>query len=882
VKLKPLAARLPGISWIGGQAQRLHVQFSERAAIFEPYFDEVLEAWLERKLSLPPDVDLALCAITAEFVIDPDQLHTFLCALQDSFLSQGCPWIIWPTQDGGRDARRLSDLTVICIGKLEGTWPGDWGPVLDKLNESLLSRFPRLSARARMAQLSPLQALLRGAAAKTRDLTGVFQHHVLGLQRMTPPERSHFARIEARLPIAQAEDAEKTDDEMGMRTEEAIERIAVNSVDPDTKCKIDFDIIDKVQTVLSNRVRGGYGKQRRHALDGILRWLEQDLPLETAIVLGFPVHLLTTGTLKRKRASMRNVRSYPKSITAALKADPDVLRALLSEDWNEVYEGYQRLLASPAARTKEHRKELRKAAGAFRAYLTLRFEALFVPLGPKPSDEDVSVPVAILLDDASKERLIERIERDTANERVKALARCMLEVALDVPARISDFWKLRLSDALFEHGAHALRFQAHRSDDRAKTGASAGTVEVIADDARQAMAEWLERRDKETSDLKLPLFGDGFSKPTMTQAMEAYKLLNRLLKEELGDRRASFQTLRHTAISNQAERAFRIRSAEREMDPIHEVSVRARHAAVSTTLRSYTHLYAEGLRLDLDRLLFPCLSHRIVARWTGLNESTLSKRARGRDSGDVWAEALRASASRVPIPGADQGFSACSLGTSCPTVQRVSVIDVLYALECIGKGETAAQVSLRSGLNLSLSTQIEQEWLRLHSQGLGPVEELHWGTPKLAGLVQVVNGAPGGALCQSASQACMDLVIGEYLDASSASRVDPVLRLARHAQYPPALILLRSDDVNSVALLQTLHLFALRFGAHPGVEIVEPERTKRPGVYLMFMSQPVKAGEAVGPRNACTKGFIDLMAGALVHHKVFGRTPSSPTQEKNS
>ncbi len=82
------------------------------------------------------------------------------------------------------------------------------------------------------------------------------------------------------------------------------------------------------------------------------------------------------------------------------------------------------------------------------------------------------------------------------------------------------------------------------------------------------------------------------------------------------------------------------------------------------------------------------MNHRTVARWTGLNESTLSKRARGRDPQEVWAEALRASASKVHIPGADQGaVFAPPVAPTAPT-PMVLLTDVLSILEFLALGES--------------------------------------------------------------------------------------------------------------------------------------------------------------------------------------------------
>lgn len=862
---RSLASRLQGVTWDPDLLRRVHVQFAERALVFDPHFEEVRQAWLERKLELPAACDLALAAMAAEMVIDADQLPAFLASLKDAFLSRGRPWTIWPTGDGRIDARRLSDHTVVLIGKLNGIWPSDWNLVLTELSDCLAAHFPRLRLRAKFSRLTTLQALLRGAAAHTTSLPGVFQHHLLGLQTLTPLDRSTLARIEGQRALAPTESNAVNDDEHAAAVAEAIEAVAVGIGGGESDVAIDFTLLNEAQAALAQKVRGGYGKQRRHALDAILRRLERPQSTETAIVLAFPAHLLTVGTLQRKRASMRNVRSYSKSLVAALRADRQVLRALLSDEPTEAYDGYQRLLASTAARSKEQRKELRKATGAFRAYLMHRFDTPYVPLGPKPQDWEAAVPAAQYIDEATVERLIERINASSANERVLAMAVCMLQLALDVPLRISDLWRLRRADVVPHGETIVVDFKAHRNEDRPKTGCSVGAVGVKADAARQSMLAWCQRRQKESVSTAEPFFGDGYAKPTLHQAMEAYKLLNRLIKEVTGDRQASFHSLRHTSISNQVDCALTHPSASMEIDPLHEVSARSRHASTTTPLRTYSHLYVEGLRKAVDGLLLRLTNHRIVARWTGLNESTLSKRARGRDPQEVWAEALRFSASRVHIPGADQGaVFAPPIATVAPT-PKVLFTDVLHILEFLARGESIEQVSERSGLSVALCNEIDRERRYLSARGLQAVEELHWGTPKLAGLVQFACGSPDNDLMRRAAEACIHLAVGDYLDASNASRIDPIWRLLRHVQYSPALLLLRSDDDSNLALQESLHLFSLRFGAHPAVEGVQQERSARPSVYLMLMSQTPAKGKTAGPRNACTKGFVDLMCAAFVY-----------------
>lgn len=873
---KSLASRLPGVTFSGDVLQRLHVRFEERALVFKPHFLEACEAWLARTLSLSPDADLAFAAIAAELVIDPEELPGFLCSLKDAFLSQGKAWVIWKTRDGRPDARRLSDLTVACIGRLEGKWPTNWDAALEDLGAAIGAAVPRLRLRSASSGLSSLQAFLRGAAAAATDLSGIYLHHLLGLQRMTPPERGTFALIESGRPVAPSADDANAEDGQATQVSEAIEALVVEVGISEGDYTIDFELLHQVQEALSNKVQGGYGKQRRLALDEILRRMEKSVSGHTTLVLAFAAHLLTVGTLKRKRASMRNVRAYFKAICTALKWDPQVLHMLMSDDMDEAYQGYQRLLSSSSAKGKEARKELRKATGAFRAYLIHRFDAHAVPLGPNPSDSDSAIPVSLLLDEGSKERLIALIKSSIENVRVREIALCMLHLALDVPVRISDLWRLRIADVVSSGQTLVVQFRAHRNEDRPKTRASVGAIAVRQPIALHAMKAWQERRDTETVDLNQPFFGDGFGKPTLTQAMLAYKALNRLLKAVLGDRRASFHTLRHTAISNDANAALCSNSASLEVDPLHEVSSRARHATTATTIRTYTHLYAEGMRLAIDSLLFSMMTHRAVARWAQLNESTLSKRARGRDIREVWAEALRAIACRVPLPSAEQGLDLAPASELQQVPRKVTLQDLLLILECFGKGESATQVATRSGLSESLCAAIQFEWAGLKGRGIGPIEELHWGTPKLSGLVSVVGGAPAGELCRRAAEACMNLAVGEYLDATSASSIDPVLRLLRHAQYPPGLLLARCDREEAPELQEVLHLFALRFGAHPGGESVKPERTRRPGVYLMLLSQPVKEGETAGPRNACTKGLTDLLAAAFIYQRVVADTNCMP------
>lgn len=857
---RPLASRLPGVTWNPDPLRRVHVQFDDRAMVFEPYFDEVCKAWIERTLALSPAADLALSAIVAEMVIDPEQLPPFLSALSDAFLSRGQPWVIWPTVGGRIDARRLSDQTVTLIASLQGKWPADWSVVLDELSEHLGATFPRMRLRAAPSRIKPLQALLRGAAAYATALPGVLLHHLVGLQTLTPPDRSTFARIEAQQPLAPQAEAE--DDADAAMVTESIEAVAVD-IGNEADSAIDFSLMDELKAGLSSKVRGGYGKQRRRALDMILRKAARAATTEAAIVMLFPAHMLTVGTLQRRRASMRNVRAYNKVLVEALKACPQALRAMLSDEPTEAFAAYQRLLSAKTA----GRRELRKAIGAFQAYLVHRFDAPTVSLGRNAPDPD-PIPAAHYIDEATIERLLGRIKSSTANDRVIEMATCMLLLALDLPSRISDFWRVRIADVVSHGDAIVVDFKAHRNEDAPKTLASIAAVEMKSVPARAAMVDWRKRRLKESVGTSERLFGDGYNKPTMQHAMEAYQLLNRLLKEVTGDRRVSFHSLRHTAISNQVDAALCRPNESSESDPAHAVSARARHASTATTLRTYTHLYAQALRMAIDRRLYERMNHRIVARWTGLNESTLSKRARGRDAREVWAEAIRARASRVFIPGADVGVAFAQLSPPSPPSLKIALADILQILEFLAKGDSPAQVAERSGLPIPVCENIEKQRQALKAHGVADVEELHWGTPKLAGILQVVSGSPNSPLVKRAAEACVDLTVDHYLDASVASRIDPVLQLLRHARFSPALLLLRSDDRDSASWHECLHLISLRFSAHPNVEGVKPERSHRPGVYLMLMSQPAVEGEPVGPRNACTRGLLHLMSAALVYQRV--------------
>src|SRR5262245_19344757 len=82
MKLRPtLAARLPGVTWHTDLLRRVHVQFSESAMAFEATFESVQHDWTARKLTLSPEADVALAAIFAEAIIDPEQLQPFLQSL---------------------------------------------------------------------------------------------------------------------------------------------------------------------------------------------------------------------------------------------------------------------------------------------------------------------------------------------------------------------------------------------------------------------------------------------------------------------------------------------------------------------------------------------------------------------------------------------------------------------------------------------------------------------------------------------------------------------------------------------------------------------------------------------------------------------------------
>jgi integrase len=519
--------------------------------------------------------------------------------------------------------------------------------------------------------------------------------------------------------------------------------------------------------VASDQTNGlGSKKSRPHST----RLPANDVNGNTAVA--YSIFLLTIGTPGSADAAIVTASRCFRSLQLACDKLEGGFATLLTLSDEELVEQYQTWLDEPDAN-----KYLKQAIGAFHYFLVQQLGAS--PLWLRGKAVGIKVPAAAqLLWRHEDERLRTHFASIERADRVDRMSMVIFELARDVPLRISDLRRMKISDLRTVGNDLMLDIREFRNAPRPKTRDTLRSVKITSPSAKRLLEAW---RDERLEDLcgeddqvieGAWLFGDGFDLKSQVDLAKSYANVTHLLRQLTGDPAIGFHALRHTCISWLMLEALLNADEGTEWDPLDPVAVRAGHASAYSSLTSYFHLAMVAMRARMDRLLRPHVTNRATADWCGMKENTLTIRSKRNPAQDEMALALKTAAAGVSLPSVADSFvlQAAVLVKGGPA--PLGVVELLEIITRLDEDKDVNSVANSSGRIVEEIRAVAKFRERVRVVYPGEVHRTKWRNKgKITPLLAHLDRHAKEPATKDGLDAWLQLMDGGRLDASDSRGV---------------------------------------------------------------------------------------------------------------
>lgn len=325
---------------------------------------------------------------------------------------------------------------------------------------------------------------------------------------------------------------------------------------------------------------------------------------QTVIILGWITYMCECGTISKTNVSVSTIRAYARRSVLALarslvkfgslQADPETWPpADLHQSYVDIIDAQSignRSVCSAALANFQHYLEEVYLTDALQDYL-YRFSATYSPR------VDAEVLWSHEIDWCIKMCAL------ASDTRLGEIGAVMLAIARECPVRYQDLSRITMRNVTFGRDSVEpfceieIARDAYRG--RLKTESAQRRLLIRNQLSIESIEKWLLKRRGEGATDTAYLFGDPADNDMRFRPVAVQAFLNRLVKAASGCPTMSFHNIRHSVISHKTSKILRS-SLLVDVNPLEVLGASAGHASPITTLRSYSHLYEDSLRMWLD------------------------------------------------------------------------------------------------------------------------------------------------------------------------------------------------------------------------------------------------------------------------------------------
>lgn len=535
--------------------------------------------------------------------------------------------------------------------------------------------------------------------------------HCAGVSPLRAIPRSAWARHQKRLALHHPPSPESDIDPDAGLTSVVVEAALDANGETFSQMLVEM-ALDVFKTNHPSKVDGWTKRQWAEGMAVLAARVRSAHP-SVGILIGWPIHMCEVGTVNEPNPTSNTVKGYARSalekLGRELKDYPEDAQRWAA---SRLRVSYQKLLDGTH---KSKRNTLSAALSSFHAYLVEWFDVEAIEGGIHgwtPQPQAVSANVVW---DFEVDTCISLAQR-CGDERLSAITECILWIAREQGVRIQDPRRVRLCNVSFqlERGAWQIEIEVVRDAfrGRLKTESSQRRLTIRAPRAVACLRDWYDRRRQEMAPESALLFGDKSNDTALYKPAAVHAYLNHLLRAVTGDRDVRFHQLRHTAISNQVDQAFRSTTLL-DINPLEVIAAASGHASPMTTLKIYTHLYSHATRMWLDQALLSTLqmSGTAAELHMKIKANTLiqSARRKGISLVELTWRRVDEMASLLPLPTVESQFEWAEVQAPASGALRSTEISpgvVADALLRLQRGQPLGAVS--SLLNITESQA--QDW----------------------------------------------------------------------------------------------------------------------------------------------------------------------------
>lgn len=824
-----------------------------------------------------PAMPLALL-IGAEIVVSANQLGPAYEGLSRVRAWHAQPYVEW--DDAGRVNRRLlSPFMRICLPQHKLI---PFAEACDALTEVLKAT----SAVSTTSTSGFLSNLLRdGVAWAAANLSGYLTCHVIGVAPIASLPSACLAREAASAPLST--DADQESSEADCNRLSALFQEESVSGPPASAGSLRECVIAALAEVPGEPE---YVTRRRSLAH--LRSLCEDGrrdPIDTMLV-GFAIHMLVCGTIRKTRPALRTVREYWSLVEGGLRIQfSDIFDA--DEDELDLTARYDSIVDEIADASSKG-----KATAALSAFHVYLCDELDMPLqGERVAAKHVDLPPrANVLWDHEVQAV--RAWLQAQKSRLARDASLLFETLLGTGARCGEVLSLALESIRLDGpGARLIAIDPKPAHGDLKTPAARREVLINDLSTIAALQAAKSRRTRELAPQSKLVFGSPADGDRIQNEVAIRALLRAVMRQMTGDATLNLHSLRHTYATVTIRRLSGDADAERQVNAL---AAHLGHESAVTTLRDYYHLPEEQLRVELEALEQEIpFSVTAASGWLALKPDALRKRLQRSDTPRrlLFCEELTAKAAAANFPCVTSDFSlqnvnpATSLDAPSSPERAPGFGCVLQAVTDLLIGIPHDAIAARGDLALVDVERIQA--LLAHFLGVPP--SVHKGRvdagerlsdalrahpldadvgrvaqAKYAPLVTYLMGAtPSGDISKAVDSWQRCTGHGAYLSLEDTAAAWPLIRFLAAAKLDVENFVIRCDrdgltggtrrrDRPSRESLA--ERFTTAFGSSPRIDFTSP-RGGRPSSYLLLRS-----AHATGPAAVSMSGFHFLMITAWV------------------
>lgn len=680
---------------------RVHFRPTPMTSAWAQEFGDIQARFVKRAIN-PPDplARLAIALITLEAIVTPDDHVRALQACTRPYRYGGTACIEWKDADGRLDRRFLSSISTLCLPR-ERTDPISREKALEAIRIAASAAFPTAP--------DPTALLyLRSSAWAMEALPGALAAHVLRLAPMTPLHGTAWARRQTLLALA-APRSEQANPQLATEVVgDALEAFHCAPLERGSSWYIvELEAACTFQAALSRSAN------KASMLKDCQKLLQRlgEADSASSLLLGWAADLVESGTPGEPNISPKTVHKYVRAAGKAVHAELGG-QDFLNWTSEEFLHAYQRMISSAPAGSA---KTLASALSSVHAFLCRWLDT--PPLHKRLHQEvpdgmpraEVIWPheinrIKCWLDVAARDFIASPEDGATeAKMDERLLGQLKVAVRLEEAGRFRamELFHLRLHNFRFYDQDKALEVEIApmRRDATLKTPSAKRVLEIHDPEAVATIRAWHLRRQDEGALSSDFLFGDPHYPERVYRLGRLYTALNLLTREATGSRHASLHSWGHAWASQAVAQAL---DTERSIDvePLDDIATKLGQLSAATTLKHYAHIFEEGLRAHVDRLLKRvALTSAQISGWTGIKATTIRQRAFSRKlaSRDLAWELLDEQASAVKVEGVEKGLMLAKPGS--PLVgalqDRANVELVVLALGDIASGLDLQMVARR-------------------------------------------------------------------------------------------------------------------------------------------------------------------------------------------